>query len=215
MAPDYGFLAILCIPAAAGVASHLTYFIRGEHHLWSSFYTKIATVSFALSTAAIWIFHAVSLLEATTVTFCIFAVYVVLLFTSLIIYRLYFHPLRRCPGPLSLKISQLASIWINRNFDGYLQVEKLRRRYGDVVRTGPNELTFFNSVKAYDDIYGSASKSVRGAYWDGQHPDLPIQGIRDKAAHTKRRRVWDHAFSAKGRSLFRVLPSSPIPLVVT
>ncbi|KAI0791423.1 cytochrome P450 [Abortiporus biennis] len=70
------------------------------------------------------------------------------------LYNIYFHPLRRFPGP---KVAAATDLW-----KAYIEIVQqrgivdklfeLHRVYGDIVRIGPNELHFANPT-AYDDIY--------------------------------------------------------------
>ncbi|KAF5670172.1 isotrichodermin C-15 hydroxylase (cytochrome P-450 monooxygenase CYP65A1) [Fusarium circinatum] len=76
---------------------------------------------------------------------------------GVVIYRLYFHPLARFPGP---KIAACSEFWFLYNWaSGYYvhNISDLHRKYGDVVRTASNELSFRSSV-ALRDIYNHVSK---------------------------------------------------------
>lgn len=68
------------------------------------------------------------------------------------IYRTFFHPLARVPGP---KLAAISNIWharqIARGRMAQLGVE-LHQKYGDIVRVGPNEV-WFNTTEAFDQIY--------------------------------------------------------------
>ncbi|KAF8897381.1 cytochrome P450 [Infundibulicybe gibba] len=68
---------------------------------------------------------------------------------GVVIYRLYFHQLRRFPGPKGFY-----DIVKHGNF--LQQLERLHRQYGPVVRIGPNHLHFTES-SAFLDIYSSRS----------------------------------------------------------
>ena len=79
----------------------------------------------------------------------IFTIY----FIGLAVYRRYFHPLAKYPGPFLNSISGLPvafSVLRGRYaFENKLYHEK----YGPVVRIGPSELAF-SSSQAMQDIYG-------------------------------------------------------------
>ncbi|KAK9327706.1 cytochrome P450 [Lipomyces starkeyi] len=76
-----------------------------------------------------------------------------------LVYNIFLHPLRRYPGPLCAA----ATTWWKTYIEVYTQqsmtdvLEYLHARYGDVVRTGPNELHFSNPA-AYNDIYNSSAR---------------------------------------------------------
>ena len=68
-------------------------------------------------------------------------------------YNLWFHPLRHFPGPLEARATR---IWYCRKLlSGKVSFEigKMHEKYGDVVRIGPDELSF-NDPAAWNDIYG-------------------------------------------------------------
>ncbi|KPM37730.1 hypothetical protein AK830_g8831 [Neonectria ditissima] len=78
----------------------------------------------------------------------LFAVYLV----AVSIYNLYFH-LAKYPGPLFARISPIYSIWGLFRGRWPFDVHQLHLKYGPVVRTMPNELTF-TDPQAWKDIYG-------------------------------------------------------------
>jgi cytochrome P450 len=119
---------------------------------------------------------------------------------GLYIYRRYFHPLARFPGPPFNSVSELpAALSLLRGryaFDNKLHHE----RYGDVVRISPNELTFRTS-QSMQDIYGfraghqNMKKSFlhTGPVKVGQTTTL--QYVPSDADHGRQRRALSHAFS--------------------
>jgi len=61
--------------------------------------------------------------------------YLVALTTSILVYRITFHPLRHFPGPLAAKISKLSHVLrLLRTSDNYVQADKLHKHYGEIVR---------------------------------------------------------------------------------
>lgn len=87
----------------------------------------------------------------------LYAFVVVLALTSasilgLTLYRLFFHPLAKVPGPRSAAVS---NIWYARQVvrgNLYSLGKCLHRQYGPVVRVGPNEV-WFSSKEAFKSIY--------------------------------------------------------------
>ncbi|KAF5610197.1 isotrichodermin C-15 hydroxylase (cytochrome P-450 monooxygenase CYP65A1) [Fusarium subglutinans] len=107
-----------------------------------------------------------------------------------IIYRLFFHPLAKFPGPKLAAVS-----------DPFPKYELIgRNSQGDVVRIAPNELSFA-TVQAYQDIYGHATKGkkkfIKSDWYEssGDHPGIVT--VRDPAQHSRQRKYLSHAFSAK------------------
>jgi len=79
---------------------------------------------------------------------------VLLAMLSISIYRLSFHPLARIPGP---RLAAISNIWQARHVrDGRARElgKTLHKRYGPVVRVGPNEV-WFNSQEAFKEIYST------------------------------------------------------------
>ncbi|KAF5381433.1 hypothetical protein D9757_009045 [Collybiopsis confluens] len=77
-----------------------------------------------------------------------------LYFSGLFIYRLFFHPLRKYPGPTLAALSGGYQAYHSQIKGGewILEIERLHRIYGPVVRVGPNKL-HFNYPGAFHDIY--------------------------------------------------------------
>ncbi len=68
------------------------------------------------------------------------------------IYRIFFHPLSRIPGPW---LSACTSTWLNYHAwigDECTAVHKLHLKYGSIVRTGPNDVDFADG-EALNTIY--------------------------------------------------------------
>jgi len=184
--------------AVAGPLAHWAYFVRGEHDLEAA---NIARFHF---TAAILVFFSKFQFEglparhAIWESFLLDSAYVVALFTSIVVYRIFFSPLRNLPGPLSMHVSKLVHVWetADPGRPNCQMLHELRARYGNVVRTGPSEVTLFG-WEAYRQIHGSESTCERAAYYDILHPMVSLDTTRDTAAHHIRRKVWEPAFSIK------------------
>jgi hypothetical protein len=69
------------------------------------------------------------------------------------IYRLIFHPLARVPGPRAAAISTIWQACHVRDGRSRELGKTLHKKYGPVVRVGPNEV-WFNSGEAFKNIYG-------------------------------------------------------------
>jgi hypothetical protein len=82
------------------------------------------------------------------------AVYIIAFLLLLYIYHLYFHNgLNRYPGPLLAKFTdlwRLLDVWGRQPHETHIA---LHRKHGDVVRIGPNTLSF-SSPAAAKVIYG-------------------------------------------------------------
>ncbi|KAK0713581.1 cytochrome P450 [Lasiosphaeria miniovina] len=79
------------------------------------------------------------------------------------VYRLFFHPLAKFPGPHLAAVSPSGATIIGDLSGRYaFTVEDALRKYGNVVRIAPNELVFMNH-QAFIDIYG-AQHNGRGRF---------------------------------------------------
>lgn len=145
------------------------------------------------ATASISLFHGIVFLGVAITLWTICTV----------IYRLYFHPLAKFPGP---KLAACSEFWFIRVWTGgrySFNMSKLHRKYGDVVRVATNELSFA-SPAAYRDIYNHASKDRVLFPKDETFYTVDSSVTRpsilfaiDAQDHRSQRRSLSHAFSAK------------------
>ena len=85
---------------------------------------------------------------------------VILLPITIIIYRCWFHPLARVPGP---KVASISRLWLAiqlRNGQGMNLSRTLHKKYGPAVRVAPDQI-WFNSEESYDKISRFESKLHR------------------------------------------------------
>ncbi|CAF9905510.1 MAG: hypothetical protein ALECFALPRED_001001 [Alectoria fallacina] len=126
------------------------------------------------------------------------------LFTSILVYRIFFHRLRSFPGPFLAKTTKFWHVSkVARNSDNFRQLDNLYHRYGDFVRTaygdlmqGPNEVTMF-SPEALTAVLGLGSKCTKTGWYDVLKPLIALNTTRDKGLHDRRRRIWNRGFSKK------------------
>lgn len=122
-----------------------------------------------------------------------------------IIYTLYFHPLHGIPGP---KINAISRIPYIRHMLGGTTKEnvmELHKKYGEVVRVSPNEVSFISGETAWQEIYGFRVGQLKGQLNMQKDPvwyPVPINGapsiiVSNDEAHSRGRRVLSHAFSEK------------------
>ncbi|KAJ7650724.1 cytochrome P450 [Roridomyces roridus] len=129
----------------------------------------------------------------------IFLMYFSAILASVVLYRISpFHPLASYPGPVLCKISKLWLAGISLGGKQHVYYRDLHRRYGDVVRVGPNELSFCDK-SAVAPMLGTRGMP-KGPWWDGRNPEnkkvRSLLGLRDPEEHQRRRRIWHRAFSA-------------------
>ncbi|KAL1951367.1 hypothetical protein VTO73DRAFT_516 [Trametes versicolor] len=126
-----------------------------------------------------------------------FSTYWCTLAGSVALYRLSpWHPLARYPGPVALKLTKLSLAWISRGGKRHIYTQQLHRRYGDVVRVGPNELSISNAA-AIHPLMGTAGLH-KGPQWGARAATQavpPLIALGDPKEHLRRRKPWNRAFS--------------------
>jgi hypothetical protein len=122
--------------AAAGVLSHVLYFIRGEHHLQAPLIAR-AVLFFPVLYVAASYFLGLQDIVASLSTACIFeAIYGASLFSSILVYRVLFHRTRKFPGPLLAGATKWYHFFNATDSQQHIFLEGLHQKYGDFVRTG-------------------------------------------------------------------------------
>lgn len=118
---------------------------------------------------------------------------------SSIIYRLYFHPLSKYPGPILGKLTGLHTTYHAYKGDRYLHLYQLHEKYGPIVRYAPNALSF-NSATALQQIYGHGAQARKFQKSDFYKAFPAVKGVHnthnaiDKRVHARKRRVLSAAF---------------------
>lgn len=129
---------VLCAyAAAAGALSHWTYFLHGEHHLSAPYLLRIALLIPIVTSTYLWKYTVLDAVQAITLTAQLGASYYAALYTSILLYRVFFHRLRAFPGPFAARATKLWHVWkLAPNSKNYKELNGLRETYGDYVRTG-------------------------------------------------------------------------------
>ncbi|KAF7555734.1 hypothetical protein G7046_g6479 [Stylonectria norvegica] len=114
---------------------------------------------------------------------------------GIIVYRVFFHPLAKYPGPFIAKITDAFQLYHAYKGDRHLEFWRMHQKYGKIVRFGPNSVSF-NSNKALKEIYGFRSNVGKAEFYNAfVHPMANTHNTRDKELHARKRRVLSHAFS--------------------
>lgn len=114
---------------------------------------------------------------------------------TIIIYRVFFHPLAKYPGPFLAKITDAYQLYHAYKGDRHLEFWRLHQKHGSVVRFGPNSLAF-NTNASLKDIYGFRSNVRKAEFYNAfVHPAANTHNTRDKELHARKRRVLSHAFA--------------------
>ena len=126
----------IALGVCLGLASHLGYFIHGEHHRssWQILRFFMACPVIAVITLAGG-FH-VPLLHAMFLAVNALLSYIIALTTSILIYRGVFHRLRGYRGPTLAKFSKFYETSCLFKHQSYKVLQKWHDEYGSYVRTG-------------------------------------------------------------------------------
>ncbi|KAL7929595.1 cytochrome P450 [Trichoderma chlorosporum] len=188
----------LLTAGAVGVLAHLVYFNRGEHHLAPQRYVFAAVVSFLsgalLIRSSVFFGPNADWISAVILSTKIHACFFEGLYSSLIVYRLFFHPLNKFPGPIGARISTFWLIYHVRTLDAWRKITALHDQYGPYVRIGPSELSV-RDAEGVIALHGPMSKCGKGPSYDVTKPMTSLHMFRDRSIHREARRVWSQAFS--------------------
>ncbi|KAL6788033.1 benzoate 4-monooxygenase [Trichoderma afarasin] len=132
-----------------------------------------------------------------------------------VIYNLFFHPLRRFPGPLLAKVS---GAWARvQNFYGRKahKIHEAHIHYGPVVRIGPNMLSF-SDPSALRDIYTSKAFVKEGGFYRAKriYHEEHLLSFTDPEAHSQRRKLLSRGFSQTAMRDFEPKVASKIYTVL-
>lgn len=120
-----------------GVTIHLSLFIRGEWHLLAPLVILLhVLVGLVLLAVYAPIDDKCDFLNFTVGAGTLSFTYLLGLFGSMATYRIFFHRLRKFPGPHAAALTKLWHVYGCRNSRGYRQLHALQREYGRFVRTG-------------------------------------------------------------------------------
>jgi len=113
------------------------------------------------------------------------------LLCSYVIYYRYLHPLARYPGPF---VASFTNLWKVYQLSTLRMPETLRQmheKYGDVVRVGPNDLSF-NTPNAVSAIYKAGRSLPKTGFYDGFTTFNPnLFGTKDDEVSFLRSLRWE------------------------
>jgi cytochrome P450 len=130
------------------------------------------------------------------------------------------HPLYNFPGPKTAAWSNLLHSWTFLGGRQPYDILALHEKYGPIVRTSPNELSF-SSAQSWKDIYGfrpGHKPFIKSIFYDGgsfADQAHSIVSERDPVVHGKMRKHLSHAFSDRSLTDQEDLISEMVDLFMT
>ncbi|OTA89154.1 hypothetical protein M434DRAFT_79664 [Hypoxylon sp. CO27-5] len=138
---------------------------------------------------------------------------ITLLFSSIAIHRLFYHPLAKFPGPKLAAITRYVEAYYDVVCGGQyeFQIMKMHEKYGPIVRISPYEL-HIHDANFFDKLYN------RDGYWnkydwayDAHNSQLSTLASIDHNVHKRRRAAMSPFFSkasaASRQSIIREMTS--------
>ncbi|KAF4980177.1 hypothetical protein FZEAL_3755 [Fusarium zealandicum] len=182
---------------ALGVSLHLGLFRHGD---WNLYTTRIILGIFAvygLLTGAFFRLASFTIGQAFKAAAPLVLATLAGTYSSILIYRGFFHRLGRFPGPSAAKFSNfyITSLTVKK-FQKYEEIKTLHDKYGDYVRVGPSMLSVLDPA-AFHAIHSNASPCGKGPFYNVMHPVVSLHMIKDIKEHAARRKTWDKGFGSK------------------
>jgi tryprostatin B 6-hydroxylase len=164
-------MADLSYPLAfvGGIATHLLYFNRGEHHMNGILYLFTTLSVTVAATVVLYTQYGHGLYAASKLAGSVLGAFLVGLYSSLFLYRGFFNPLNKFPGPY---LARFSSFWWSvhniPDSHAFLKNQALHDKYGPFVRIGPNMLSIIHK-DAPELLYGNKSKCRKGEWYATSH----------------------------------------------
>ncbi|KAJ5913994.1 Cytochrome P450 [Penicillium tannophilum] len=131
---------------------------------------------------------------------CTIPVWFILYYT--IPYFTTYKSLSRVPGPFPAKFSNLWVALSARRGQKFAAVDSAHRKYGKVVRIGFNHVSIADE-RALNVVYGHGNGFLKDHYYEAFIARTPgMFNVRDRAEHTRKRKIISHAFSPKSVAAF-------------
>ncbi|OSX61370.1 hypothetical protein POSPLADRAFT_1145439 [Postia placenta MAD-698-R-SB12] len=106
------------------------------------------------------------------------------------------YKLRAYPGPFLAKFTSVWASWVINHNRWSETVDLLHRKYGPIVRLGPDSVSIADP-SAFAVIYGHSSGALKAPFYDAfaNHRIRDLFNTRDRAEHSRKRRVEAHIFA--------------------
>lgn len=122
--------------------------------------------------------------------------------------------LRSIPGPFAAKFSNLWLLYQARLARRSIAVDEAHKQYGTLVRIAPNHVSIA-SDSAITEVYGHGNGFLKSSFYDAfvsiHHG---MFNVRDRAQHSRKRKIVSNTFSAKSIGQFEPYMHSNLELFV-
>lgn len=188
--------SLYSISVTLGVAAHLLYFHRYETHNYA--HRILAGIVVTAASIAVLMSRTkdLSLLVSTAIATAYVSCFAAGALASTIVYRLFFNPLNRFPGPFATRLSDFyIAFTVGGKLNQYHKLYELHQRYGRIVRRGATELSIADP-DFVEPSYNSHTRVTKGPWYDMENiPALLSERVQTQ--HDRRRKHWVPAFSDK------------------
>lgn len=186
-----------CVAAAiVGHSSWVFYFHRFECHMHGLLCLNTFLLACGSGFLALMNIYGHAASEAALLTSAVAASFLAGAYGTMLAWRIFLNPLNKFPGPWPARIGSLYFSFKVANSDAYYKLQALHKRYGRIVRIGPNDLSVTDPT-IMETAFGRNSRVEKGWWYDNDYPLSSMHTTRSKALHEKRRKVWAPAFSEK------------------
>ncbi|OJJ42479.1 hypothetical protein ASPZODRAFT_170147 [Penicilliopsis zonata CBS 506.65] len=114
---------------------------------------------------------------------------------ALCVYRIWFHPLAKFPGPFLGKITNLYGGYYAWTGDLHLDMTRCHEKYGNIVRYAPDRVLFNTNTGLKADIYAFTKNFQKSAAYGAMVHRAPnTLTLIDKKQHGRKRRIIGQGF---------------------
>lgn len=147
----------------------------------------------------------------------LFAVFILTYALGFVVYNLFFHPLRKYPGPLLWRATGVPYDYYHYNGKLNHRLRDIHLKYGETVRVNPGTLSFA-SEQAIKDVWSHRPGHAEFPK-DPRLTQKPPNGIYNilnapNEEHARYRRLLAHAFSEKGMQTQEPLIKQYVDLLI-
>ncbi|KAL1625468.1 hypothetical protein SLS56_007362 [Neofusicoccum ribis] len=147
--------------------------------------------------------HVLALAASIIASYCV----------TVIIYRKFFHPLAKFPGPPLAAVSSIVLWYLNRKGFPEHDFEHWHKKYNSkVIRIAPHELHIADA-ESYKKIYNQHSPPKYDVFYDGFLAPSSLFGEWDIAKHKERRKLMNPLFSRSSIIGFQPLVLERLALI--